>query len=158
MPRWGEGLGVRGFAASTKADAFLSRRAGCPTPHPRPLSPRGKGRNTSNQSQTESLPGKGTCAVHGPAVSDPSQTKGQSRPTRHRFVRGRNDAGRSNERVLRLVRFHVGCQDRNGAFFRKSGKVIIPLTVKEILNEEIAMKLASQRIVRTVPNFAGCCY
>ena len=28
------------------------------------------------------------------------------------------------------------------SFFRKSGKVIIPLTVKEILNEQIAMKLA----------------
>ena len=28
------------------------------------------------------------------------------------------------------------------AFFRKSGKVIIPLTVQEILDEEIAMKLA----------------
>ena len=29
-----------------------------------------------------------------------------------------------------------------GAFFKKSGKVIIPLTVKEILEEQIAMKLA----------------
>jgi site-specific DNA-methyltransferase (adenine-specific) len=29
-----------------------------------------------------------------------------------------------------------------GAFFRKSGKVIVPLTVKEILDEEIARKLA----------------
>ena len=29
-----------------------------------------------------------------------------------------------------------------GAFFRKSGKVIIPLTVREILDEELAMKLA----------------
>ena len=28
------------------------------------------------------------------------------------------------------------------AFFRKSGKVIIPLTVGEILNEQIAQKLA----------------
>ena len=29
-----------------------------------------------------------------------------------------------------------------GAFFRKSGKVIVLLTVREILNEQIAMKLA----------------
>jgi hypothetical protein len=29
-----------------------------------------------------------------------------------------------------------------GAFFRKSGKVIIALTVREILDEEIAKKLA----------------
>lgn len=29
-----------------------------------------------------------------------------------------------------------------GAFFRKSGKVIVPLTVREILDEEIAKKLA----------------
>lgn len=29
-----------------------------------------------------------------------------------------------------------------GAFFRKSGKVIIPLTVRQILDEELAMKLA----------------
>ena len=28
------------------------------------------------------------------------------------------------------------------AFFRKSGKVIVPLTVREILNEELARKLA----------------
>jgi hypothetical protein len=28
------------------------------------------------------------------------------------------------------------------AFFRKSGKIIIPLTVNEILNEHIARKLA----------------
>ncbi len=28
------------------------------------------------------------------------------------------------------------------AFFRKSGKIIIPLTVSEILNEHIARKLA----------------
>ena len=28
------------------------------------------------------------------------------------------------------------------AFFRKCGKIIIPLTVSEILNEEIARKLA----------------
>ena len=28
------------------------------------------------------------------------------------------------------------------AFFRKSGKVIIPLTVKEIMEEELATKLA----------------
>ena len=28
------------------------------------------------------------------------------------------------------------------AFFRKSGKIIIPLTVSEILNEQIARKLA----------------
>ena len=29
-----------------------------------------------------------------------------------------------------------------GAFFRKSGRIIIPLTVKDILNESIARKLA----------------
>jgi len=29
-----------------------------------------------------------------------------------------------------------------GAFFRKSGKMIVPLTVREILDEEIATKLA----------------
>ena len=29
-----------------------------------------------------------------------------------------------------------------GAFFRKTGKVIVPLTVREILDEEIAVKLA----------------
>ena len=29
-----------------------------------------------------------------------------------------------------------------GAYFRKSGRVIIPLTVKEILDEQIAHKLA----------------
>jgi len=29
-----------------------------------------------------------------------------------------------------------------GAFFRKTGKVVIALTVKEILDEEIAKKLA----------------
>ncbi len=29
-----------------------------------------------------------------------------------------------------------------GAFFRKSGKVIVPLTVREIRDEEIARKLA----------------
>ena len=29
-----------------------------------------------------------------------------------------------------------------GAFFRKSGRVIIPLTVREILDEQIAHKLA----------------
>jgi hypothetical protein len=29
-----------------------------------------------------------------------------------------------------------------GAFFKKSGKVIVPLTVREILDEEIARKLA----------------
>ena len=28
------------------------------------------------------------------------------------------------------------------AFFRKSGRIIIPLTVKDILNEQIARKLA----------------
>jgi len=28
------------------------------------------------------------------------------------------------------------------AYFKKSGKVIVPLTVKEILDEQIAMKLA----------------
>jgi hypothetical protein len=28
------------------------------------------------------------------------------------------------------------------AFFRKTGKIIIPLTVNEILNEQIARKLA----------------
>lgn len=28
-----------------------------------------------------------------------------------------------------------------GAFFKKSGKVIVPLTVREILGEEIARKL-----------------
>jgi len=29
-----------------------------------------------------------------------------------------------------------------GAFFKRSGKVIVPLTVREILDEQIAMKLA----------------
>jgi hypothetical protein len=29
-----------------------------------------------------------------------------------------------------------------GAFFRKSGRVIIPLTVQEILDEQLARKLA----------------
>jgi len=29
-----------------------------------------------------------------------------------------------------------------GAFFRKSGKVIVPLTVREILEEQLAAKLA----------------
>ena len=29
-----------------------------------------------------------------------------------------------------------------GSFFRKSGKVIVPLTVQEILDEELAQKLA----------------
>ena len=29
-----------------------------------------------------------------------------------------------------------------GSFFKKTGKVIIPLTVREILDEEIAQKLA----------------
>jgi hypothetical protein len=29
-----------------------------------------------------------------------------------------------------------------GSFFKTTGKVIIPLTVREILDEEIAMKLA----------------
>jgi hypothetical protein len=29
-----------------------------------------------------------------------------------------------------------------GAFFRKTGKVIVPLTVEEILNERLAKKLA----------------
>jgi hypothetical protein len=29
-----------------------------------------------------------------------------------------------------------------GAFFQRSGKVIVPLTVREFLDEEIAMKLA----------------
>ena len=29
-----------------------------------------------------------------------------------------------------------------GGFFRRSGKVIVPLTVREILDEQIAMKLA----------------
>jgi len=29
-----------------------------------------------------------------------------------------------------------------GPFFKKTGKVIVPLTVKEILDEEIAQKLA----------------
>ena len=29
-----------------------------------------------------------------------------------------------------------------GAFFRKSGRVIVPLTVREILDEQIAHKLA----------------
>jgi len=29
-----------------------------------------------------------------------------------------------------------------GSFFRKTGKVIVPLTVQEILDEELAMKLA----------------
>jgi hypothetical protein len=28
------------------------------------------------------------------------------------------------------------------AFFKRSGKVIVPLTVREILDEQIAMKLA----------------
>jgi hypothetical protein len=29
-----------------------------------------------------------------------------------------------------------------GGFFKRSGKVIVPLTVREILDEQIAMKLA----------------
>lgn len=32
-----------------------------------------------------------------------------------------------------------------GRFFKQSGKVIVPLTVREILDEQIAMKLASLR-------------
>ena len=38
--------------------------------------------------------------------------------------------------------FTSGAKAEIGAFFRRSGKVIIPLTVREILDEEIAMKLA----------------
>jgi len=32
--------------------------------------------------------------------------------------------------------------NERGGFFRRAGKVIVPLTVREILDERIAMKLA----------------
>ena len=38
--------------------------------------------------------------------------------------------------------YTCGAQREIDAFFRKSGKVIVALTVREILEEEIARKLA----------------
>jgi hypothetical protein len=47
--------------------------------------------------------------------------------------------------VQRLGAYSQGENDPirpDDAFFRKSGKVIVPLTVNEILNEQLARKLA----------------
>jgi hypothetical protein len=38
--------------------------------------------------------------------------------------------------------FSSDAETEIGSFFRKTGKVIVPLTVQEILDEELAMKLA----------------
>ncbi len=41
-----------------------------------------------------------------------------------------------------VIPFTSDALEEIDAFFRKSGKIIIPLTVHEILNEQIARKLA----------------
>ena len=46
------------------------------------------------------------------------------------------------EGVLRELRLHQRRDDEISRFFREEHRVIVPLTVREILDEQIAHKLA----------------
>ncbi len=75
-------------------------------------------------------------------VPDSSETAGQSWPSRHRFVRGNDDTRRTYKGVLCTFDYTGDALVEIGRFFRTSGKVIVPFTVREILDEQIAHKLA----------------
>ena len=84
----------------------------------------------------------GELRLHGRLVSDPGQAEGQGRPTGHRQVRGRHDADKRKKGFFVSFDFSSDATREIGAFFKRSGKVIVPFTVREILDDRIAMKLA----------------
>jgi len=80
--------------------------------------------------------------LHGRVVSDSGQTERQvGRPDVDSFeaVMMREDRKKG---FFVAFDYSSDALTEIGAFFRKTGKVVIALTVKEILEEEIAKKLA----------------
>ena len=59
-----------------------------------------------------------------------------------RFIRGDDHARESNKRLFRAFDYSRDALTEVDRFFRQTGKAIVPLTVREILDEEIARKLA----------------
>ncbi len=86
------------------------------------------------------------------ALINPAEASGRARPTRSWKWPLPAPGRRSEQSASRLRgpprfnggvrRHHAAALPEIDAFFRKSGKVVIPLTVREILEEEIARKLA----------------
>jgi hypothetical protein len=82
-----------------------------------------------------------TSRFHGRVVPRPGETEGQGRPDIDSFEAMMTRADRTKGFFVSFD-YSRDAYTEIDAFFRKSGRVIIPLTVQEILDEQIARKLA----------------